>query len=243
MGGGPPRGAIDSLPGCEAGLRSAPAWPGCSPVPDDLFASPATRLEDRERRCGAGRADAGWAVCPVGARGPNRRSGSTTPTTAAPKPAPLLARRSMGRSPCSPTSPSRSCRSAGGTCNQKLRLAPERRAVPATESGALGPAHTPLEIEWDVEGQLDLLRHLSRHADELADVREVRSTVRESSYGTTLVSPRGRIRVPPARRDLNPKRVIEIGAGASSRSLLAPGPCRRMTAIRTYRRRAEPAVA
>ncbi len=56
---------------------------------------------------------------------------------------------------------------------QQLVLAAERRAVPAPQSGALGrrPA-CRAGSTGIVDGQLDLLRHLSRYADELADVRE-----------------------------------------------------------------------
>ena len=100
---------------------------------------------------------------------------------------------------------------------QPLHLAAERRPVPAPESGALGAASHPRAIEWDLDGQLDLLRHLSRYVDELADVRDgPEHRPGEFVWENGGFGAGDALAYYGLVRDLKPKRVIEIGAGAST---------------------------
>jgi hypothetical protein len=79
------------------------------------------------------------------------------------------------------------------------------------------PPRMPRAIEWDLEGQLDLLRHLSRYADELADVRDgPEHRPGEFVWDNGAFGAADAYAYYGLVRDLNPQRVIEIGAGAST---------------------------
>ena len=83
-------------------------------------------------------------------------------------------------------------------------------------------AKLPLEIDWDVEGQLELAHRLAQYSGELADVRDgpgVRPgefVWGEAFTGLDAYAYYGLV------RDLRPSRVVEVGAGMSS-NLLARG--------------------
>ena len=201
-------------------VSGAPPLARVLAVPDDLFALPATRLEDREHRVArVARTRLGRLL------GRRRRSESEVRLDHAddgrPKPAPLLGGEIDGALAMLADVPFEELQERGWHVQPKNYIWPLNDVPFLRRNPELWvPAHTPLEIEWDVEGQLDLLRRLSRHADELADVREGP----EHGPGEFVWS-NGSFPAADAFayyglvRHLNPKRVVEIGAGASTRLL------------------------
>ena len=186
-------------------------------MPDDLFASPATRLEDRERRAArVARSRLGRLL----GRAPQTESEIRLDHTddGRPKPAPLLGGEIDGALAMLADIPFEELQERGWHVQPNNYVWPLNDVPFLRRNPELwAPAHTPLEIEWDVEGQLDLLRHLSRHADELADVRDgPEHRPGEFVWSNGSFPAADAFAYYGLVRHLNPKRVVEIGAGAST---------------------------
>jgi hypothetical protein len=186
-------------------------------VPGDLFAQPAKRLEDRERRAArVARTRLGRLLGRAPRSEPQIRLDHTG--DGRPKPAPLLDGEIDGALAMLADVPFEELQERG------WHLQPNNYAWPLNDVPFLrrnpelwARPRVPRGIEMDVEGQLDLLRHLSRYAHELADVRNgPEHRPGEFVWQNGAFSAADAFAYYGLVRDLKPKRVIEIGAGASS---------------------------
>jgi hypothetical protein len=77
--------------------------------------------------------------------------------------------------------------------------------------------HVPRGVDWDLEGQVDLIRRLSGYSGELADVpTEPTGRPGEFAWKNGSFPPGDAYAYYGLVRDLKPRRVVEIGAGAST---------------------------
>ena len=207
-----------SIPYLVARLVSgAPRLARLLAVPADLFAFPATRLEDRERRAArVARTRLGRLLGRASQAGSQVRLDRTD--DGRPKPAPLLGGEIDGALGMLADIPFEEVQERGWHVQPKSYVWPLNDVAFLRRNPELWvPARTPLEIEWDVEGQLNLLRHLGHHADELADVRDgPEHPPGEFVWNNGSFPPADAFAYYGLVRHLNPRRVVEIGAGAST---------------------------
>ena len=225
---------------CRLALR-APPLARLMGVPGNLFADAAQRLEDREAR--AARV-ARTRLARLLRRGPRTEPPIPLDRTGdgRPKPPQLLGGEIDRALAMLADVPFEELQERGWHVQPNNYLWPLNDVPFLRRNPELWvPAHTPLEIEWDVEGQLDLVRDLSRFADELADVRDGPEhrpgefVWENGAFGATdAFAYYGLV------RHLNPKRVIEIGAGASTlvlaRAVEANGVDTHVTIVEPYPR-------
>ena len=186
-------------------------------VPGDLFAQPAQCLEDRERRAArVARTRLGRLLRRESGSSPQIRIDRTD--EGRPRPAPLLGAEIDDALAMLADVPFEELQERGWHVQPNSYLWPLNDVPFLRRNPELwAPPRIPRGIEWDLDGQLDLLRHLSHYADELADVRDGPAhrpgefVWENGAFGTgDALAYYGLV------RDLKPKRVIEIGAGAST---------------------------
>jgi hypothetical protein len=205
-------------------------------VPGDLFAQPAQRLEDRERRAArVGRTRLGRLLGRATRSEPQIRIDRTE--EGRPKPPPLLGAEIDDALAMLADVPFEELQERGWHVQPNSYLWPLNDVPFLRRNPELwAPPRIPRGIDWDLDGQLDLLRHLSPYANELADVRDgPEHRPGEFVWENGAFGAGDALAYYGLVRDLKPKRVIEIGAGASTlllaRALEANGGDAKVTVV------------